>query len=134
MTLCEQTFRKMGFEWEKVVTYGNSYSEEIHGTGWAWTNDDSKLHDSQYRASGKPDPEPCVTLLPPIDSQWEVTAKYLVPFMRDRGWGLHISINAESENYFNWGRDDKPPFAVGANIVDFNIAKAACKSFMEVEL
>lgn len=52
--------------------------------------------------------------------------------MREKGWGLHISIDAESENYFNWGRDDKPPFAVGADIVDYNIAKAACEAFLEV--
>jgi len=70
--------------------------------------------------------------LPPIDSQWEVCAKYLVPFMREKGY----EYNLESDGYFWWiTRNNKKMWIriQGAELKDDNIAEAACKAFMEVE-
>jgi len=66
--------------------------------------------------------------LPPIDSQWEVTAKYLVPFMMEKGWDYDIMYAKE----FRWCHTDHD--RLKAEIKDDNIAEAACKAFMEVEL
>jgi len=63
--------------------------------------------------------------LPPIDSQWEVTAKYLVPFMREKGYEYDIS---GAGSYFGWEE------STYAEIKNDNIAEAACKAFIEVSL
>ena len=106
LELREKVFRKMGYE----------RKDDGHKVFW---RTDERLF---------------LEPLPLIETSWEVCAKYLVPFMRDKGWGFYVSCDNESENYFNWGRNDKPPFAVGADIVEYNSALAACKAYLEVEL
>lgn len=109
MTLTEQVFRKMGWT--------HKGKNDIN---WGWYDNDFTYYSCDE--------------LPPIDSQWEVTAKYLVPFMRERGWNYRIT----SLGTFAWepllriyGED---AVAHKTEIKDDNIAKAACLAFMEVEL
>ena len=111
LKLREKCFRRMGDNWAVIVRGGQK-------VGWICHSTDERFDN-----------------LPPIETSWEVCAEYLVPFMREKGWGLHISISeGDQESYFNWGRNDKPPFAVGVDIVDDNIPLATCKAFMEVKL
>ena len=75
--------------------------------------------------------------LPPIDSQWEVTARFLVPFMRQRGFNYCVDgYSWKLGMRFNWqGQLEGQPYQESdAEIKDDNIAEAACKAFMEVEL
>jgi len=110
--LTEQVFRKMG--WEKIT----------------WVKDLSYIDNGDWI---HPDKDGRVQELPPIDSQWEVTAKYLVPFMREKGY----KYNLESDGYFWWVTKNSRRMWIrdqGEEIKDDNIAEAACKAFMEVEL
>ena len=75
LKLREAVFRKMGAEW-KIVS-------KLEGDScWAWALNDNQFGlDCHYEPNGiTVDPKP--ELLPPIESAWEVTAQYLVPFMR----------------------------------------------------
>lgn len=110
MTLTEQVFRKMGFveldngSWLRKYSYeGVNYGGEIFKE------------------------------LPPIDSQWEVTAKYLVPFMIKRKSQYAITPH-EGTYHFEWVHSELDTTYGHAEIKDDNIAKAACKAFMEVSL
>lgn len=73
----------------------------------------------------------CEDKVPPISSSWEVCAKWLVPFMGDNGYQYDIWTVAKSIKiyYFRWDTQNTP-----TEIKDDNIAEAACKAFMEVEL
>jgi len=119
MTLREQVFRKMGWQLIPELSEGTNYFPK--GNYW------------------------CGKEWPPIDSQWEVTAKYLVPFMREkknRNGGYTYSIEpyvglyGENEErhfmQFEWCHEDFGAYT--AKIKDDNIAEAACKAFMEVKL
>jgi len=106
MILREQVFRKMGWQ---LKTY-NGIGELKYEAGW-YDNDFT-----YYRE------------LPPIDSQWEVCAKYLAPFMREKDYEYHISKAGD----FWWSDNGaSQQFAI---VEDDNIAKAACEAFMEVAL
>jgi len=114
MTLCEQVFRKMGWKLEP------DERPECDGISWWWSADKK---DGGYFQE-----------LPLIDSQWEVTAKYLVAFMREREyyWIVHIKFGVLT---FKWMRRSKEYMRdYEFEIIDDNIAEAACKSFMEVSL
>ena len=78
--------------------------------------------------------------LPPISSTWEDCAKYLVPFMRGKGfnWGTEYGApmgggpyDGQQLHEFYWHHTGK---FVTVFIENDNIAFAACKAFMEVEL
>ena len=103
MTLREQVFRKMGY-WNADGL-------------WIDSDDDTSIGIE----------------LPPIDSQWEITAKYLVPFMRDKGFDYQIVIWPTNMEVFKFGNLLKN-ISYHAIIKDDNIAEAACKAFMKVEL
>ena len=64
----------------------------------------------------------------PISSSWEVCAKYLVPFMRERGFKYHIS-----EGEYFWWRDYKEKSSF-REVRNHKIALAACEAFLEVTL
>ena len=66
--------------------------------------------------------------LPPISSSWEVCAKFLVAFMRERGYTYYILTTGD----FAWRRKDH--YVVIAEIKDHDLALAACETFMEVKL
>ena len=115
MTLDEQVFRKIG-----------------------WVTND---HDSFWR---HPDKE-CGTryghLLPPIELKWEVTVKYLVPFMKKIKWSRYTI----KDNKFTWQMDSEimPHWtdadllidtSHSAEVKDDNIAFAACEAFMKLKL
>lgn len=110
MILDEQVFRKMG--WEDHIT---NYPED----GCYWKNKNTR----EVIASDE---------LPPISSQWEVCAKYLVPFMRERGWSYWIE-EFIMDIVFKWGNLELNT-SYFVKIQNDNIAEVACKAFMEVEL
>ena len=66
--------------------------------------------------------------LPPIETSWEVCAKYLIPFMRERGWNYHIVSGQFSWEWASWEKQHS------VDVIDHNIALAACKAFMEVSV
>jgi len=120
MTLREQVFRKMGWKHHTEYLPGCVAGESIKGY---WSPPDFDGNNFEC----------CVFQLPPIDEQWEVTAKYLVPFMR------LYEYNISGGDDFNWvliseRKYDEPLSSGYAEIKDDNIAEAACKAFMEVEL
>jgi len=118
MTLTEQVFRKMGYHTMK----------DDDGNPYCWLNAEGRNDIGIIPA----DDNGWCNRLPPIDSQWEVCAKYLVPFMRERPgkWEWEVFINMLGQKMFIW----KDIQAVGIIIKDDNIAEAACEAFMEVEL
>lgn len=70
--------------------------------------------------------------LPKIETDWQVTAQYLVPFMREKGF-----VYAIEESHFIWiyvGCDNSDISPIEIKIIDNNLPLAACKAFMEVEL
>jgi len=115
MTLCEQVFRKM--EWSFV---------------------DYELGVEAYWEA--PTGETGLYGLPPIDSSWEVTAKYLVRFMREKGYEYNIKSHSThcNQKSFEWlklGTTEDMIFCVtSAEIIDDKLPEAACKAFMEVKL
>lgn len=106
MTLREQVFRKMGWSFKT-----------IHGCSrWVGVS------------SGVPFNE-----LPLIDEQWEVCARYLVPFMRERfGVDWYVRVRNKYGKFFCWA---KPGYESKGecNVENHNIAEAACKAFLEVK-
>jgi len=134
MTLTEQVFRKMGIL---------EISEVANGRYWKINGDViGKIFSKKYMGSA-------AQSLPSIDSQWEVTAKWLVPFMRERGidWFIsnrkHYSDETHCNEIFHWQvpLTDEAQLKAGydvdwieAEIIENNIAEAACKAFMEVSL
>ena len=108
MTLREQVARKMG--WEQIVwTKGLNY---IDNGDWIHPDKTERLEE-----------------LPNWDESWEVCAKYVVAFMRERelAYGIRFGI-------FYWhcliDGEDKAK----TKIHNDDLAKAACEAFMEVEL
>ena len=71
--------------------------------------------------------------LPPLEITWEVCAEFLVPFMREKGFDYQIVIWPTDMEVFKFGNLLKN-ISYHAEIKDDNIALAACKAFMEVEL
>lgn len=76
--------------------------------------------------------------LPPIETSWEVCAERLALFMKGKGWTYTIENHdlkkAGWKMYFVWwdyaginGWEKK-------EIINDNIARAACEAFLEVEL
>lgn len=119
MTLTEQVFRKMGAEIKPDYKY--------KGDGIAcWILNDKIISNSVYLDKYSRDLK-----LPPIDSQWEVCAKYLEKFMQEkpRSYSYHINDYCE----FLWF-DNNTGKKYKVEIKDDNIAQAACLAFMEVEL
>lgn len=116
MTLIEQVFRKMG------------YIRKDDGHKIFWSHPDLAYGENKLFL------EP----LPLIDSQWEVCAKYLVPFMRERLFDYDITNNPIPLKRFRWGDIEDGVVCWNtkwsAEIKDDNIAKAACEAFIEVSL
>jgi len=118
MTLTEQVFRKM--LWTR--------KEDFNLNKYVWLDPEGNSYDE----------------LPDIDDEWEVTAKWLVAFMRGKECGYAVTPVDDIE-VFAWG-DFKSSGVPGmedvfyfnpikqVEIKDDNIAEAACKAFMEVEL
>ena len=78
--------------------------------------------------------------LPPIETDWQVTAEYLVKYMREKGWDYEIwqyTKKEEMPKQFCWLQE---PDNNGMRsdtwheIQNDNIAEAACRAFLEVEL
>ncbi len=127
MTLDEKCFRKM--EWKHYKADEAMHSEGgVYNLNPCWRNQHGQNNMSE---------------LPPISSSWEVCAKYLVPFMRERGFRYAIFACHENRgpdlpewyNCFRW----VPEMSLSGQkhydmeIKDDNIALAACQSFTEVE-
>ena len=70
---------------------------------------------------------------PPIETTWEVTAQYLVPFMREKGYQYECG---DLDGVFSfWWFDEINGYGhKKAEIKDDNLALAACEAFMEVEI
>lgn len=122
LELRQAVFEKMGYEYIDMIG-GNPY-------GWFYP----KPTDGRYygnRHAG-------FTELPPIETSWEVCAKYLVPWMRERGFGYEIMVyNDKLGHYFFWyGQVVNGEFQdrCRAEIQNDNLALAACEAFMEVEI
>ena len=126
MTLHEQVFRKIGAEIKPDPEYkgGEIYCWILNGQVIS-----NSVHLEKYRDS---------LTLPPVSSQWEVCAKYLVPFMRERGFDYHIqNFETRLGKYFCWhGQPERSTEFQNrqAKILRNDIAEAACKAFMELKL
>lgn len=68
--------------------------------------------------------------LPPIEKDWQVTAEYLVPFMRGRGWMYSVFFSGD----FCWEMQGGKYQSSVTEITNDNIARAACEAFLRVEL
>lgn len=131
MILTEQVFRKMGYK--LVKGKGSKYYYWVDATGLEANFMDNTICDTENGATRK---------LPPIDSQWEITADYLVPFMQEKGYRYQIEPACYSSKspyaiHFQWGKiksDGLWDTQFGFIAEDTHIAEAACKSFMEVKL
>jgi len=114
MNLREQVFRKMG---------GWTYLEKSEFGPAQWTDGNNGYYE-----------------LPPIDSSWEVCAKYLVPFMREKGYEYNIKSHSThcNQKSFEWlelgTTEDMILCVTSAEIIDDKLPEAACKAFMEVNL
>ncbi len=117
MTLNERVFRKMGAGWKKY----DHPDEPLDYQCWVLNGETispyTRHDDERWRARQ----------LPPISSSWEVCAKYLVPFMREKGFWYSIY-----NTHFWWMCENEKH--IQAEIIDHKISEAACKAFMEVEL
>jgi hypothetical protein len=111
--LREKVFKKMGWTQE---------STDTHTSFW-WTDHEMNEHEE---------------ILPPIETTWEVCAKYLVPYMRGKCWSWSkqnsfsnacFPYMGGSKEWFVW-RELKNP--IKAEIINDNIARAACEAFLEV--
>ena len=123
MTLNEKVFRKMGYEVKYHEEGGMYYLADSTGK-------QVEVYQGIYFdiASTK---EGALVTLPPIETSWEVCAEYLVPFMRGNNYHWYIPAPRRGEPIkFIWvtGRNSE------AEIHNDNIALAACKAFMEVEI
>ena len=74
--------------------------------------------------------------LPSIETTWEVCAEYLVPFMMEKDQTYQVSNHYYEGMHFQWGALDMNGYGpiTMAEIINDNIALAACKSFLEVDL
>ena len=122
--LREQVFRKMGWRKKPFTLDSGKVIENLYWDITATEFDTEKMYPP--------------LLLPPIETSWEVCAKYLVPFMRERGYSwtatvYQFSDRLHSDFHFEWWHETKTT-VYESDIKDDNIAEAACKAFMEVEL
>ena len=116
MTLREQVFRKMGWE---LFNWG--------GYWYRWVKDGVPLSKNAFKNECSEE-----HMFPPIDEQWEVCAKYLVPFMESKGYGIAIDINQDDEDYFYWTHHIEE---TGVCVIKkHDIPKAACKAFLEISI
>lgn len=71
--------------------------------------------------------------LPPIETDWQVTAQYLLPFMRGKGFGYELLENESGiKVYFHWMPRHIHSGCSTSEIINDNIALAACQAFLEV--
>lgn len=133
MTLTEQVFRKMGAELKIVPDRVHPFCNY-----WAWHLNNKQI--AQEYARGKDEKPPhLANSLPPISSSWEVCAKWLVPFMEEAGFSwvtrktLGWAATGSKMKYFVWDNTEQNTILEFV-IVKNDIAEAACKAFMEVEL
>ena len=119
MTLDEKVFRKMGYtseDWKEDDGSGHGRNDTIYGL--MSSSGDKKFEFDE---------------LPPISSQWEVCAKYLVPFMKERDWRYEVCEYDGGLSF--WWFDEINGYGHKASPVKgHNHAEAACKAFIEVEL
>ena len=126
LELREKVFGKMG--WELRVQEEVENDDGIHKKH-VWWNPITGNHNFAlwYEV------ENASEHLPPVEISWEVCAEYLVAFMRDQNCEWAVSQNPMSIGkdfvWYGCQHGDK-----GEEIKDDNIALAACKAFMEVEL
>ena len=117
LELREQVFRKMGCVLE------NLYSDEFeYESYYIWRKPEWRGTDQWWKN------------LPPIETTWEVTAKYLVPFMRGNGWSWDKQNSFGMTGHKEWfiWRETKNP--IRAEIINNDLARAACEAFMEVSI
>ena len=80
--------------------------------------------------------------LPPFSSDWNVVREYLIPFMRDQKSFIYL-IGYRKKDY--WHRLDRNQFFKwycmnghcskgSAEIIDDDLAPAACKAFLQIDL
>lgn len=142
MTLREQVFRKMGWEPEH-------HRDDLY----RWVKDGVRLNSIVATKQEIGDE----VMFPPIDEQWEVCAKYLVSFMRERNYRMSVNYreysNRKKDCYeFCWYQlhdteksemlllyseyMDVPRNKMSCEFIGLskNIAEAACKAFLGVEL
>lgn len=134
--LAERVFRKMGAEIKPCLDYKGGkdiYSWQLNGEAIS-----NSVHLEKYRDSLR---------LPPISSSWEVCAKYLVPFMREKEFDYEIQrMVRDGGKRFCWGMV-KEEYILGYTAVNYifhleenveikddKISEAACEAFMEVKL
>jgi len=143
MILDEKVFRKMGAEFKIVERNFESPNTGEMENAWAWSLNGVEF-DTAYRHYRTADDVPedtvwdtsftgCDDELPPISSSWEVCAKYLVPFMREKGWEFICEGKyTDNKDYRQAGWENT--YIAGVAIKDDNLALAACEAFMEVKL
>ena len=140
-SLDQRVFEKMGAEWkvtgksrpsedDKAEARARGYKVEPEDEdGWSWELNGKQIGtDVYYSPVGQID-EPVAKLLPPISSQWEVCAKYLVPFML----GEKYVYNIDEGNCFWWLRykesEERYVRDTNAIIKNHDLALAACEAF-----
>lgn len=131
-SLDQRVFEKMGWEY-KLLQHPNVPGD----LGYGWV-----LSAGQF-----------FTKLPPISSSWEVCAKFLVGFMRQKGYIFRIQLNTKNSYMLTYNLEKQDDWIMGpkdtmlniteenpdwweieTEIKDDNIAFAACEAFMEVKL
>lgn len=122
--LTEQVFLKLGAEIKPCLVY------QGEGVG-SW-----QLNGKAISNSVQLDDYMDSLMLPLIADQWEVSAKFLVPFLEERDYFYQIIPGEEIGNlpklYFMWKKEMHGFEA--AEIKNHNIAGAACKAFMDMKL
>ena len=126
LVLREKVYRKLG--WDVWHSHTNSDDEDYY----YWGKDGQRLNDIVFLIGDHAD-EVC---LPSIETDWQVTAEYLVKFMREKGWKYYIDSYKVFDKYtFAWQNFNLAPNTdLIAEIINDNISKAACEAFLEVEL
>ncbi len=113
LKLREAVFRKMGWKLKADTNINSKHYSELF---W-WTPSGVRYKEDE---------------LPPIETDWSVTAQFLAAFMRERGFDWEVSTYPYNEGkYFVWigKRLDGT-----ADIHNDNISEAACRAFLEVQL
>lgn len=123
LELREKVFRKMG--WEVKFSHNSTEGYEYY----RWIKDGKILNDIVFHEGDQGDE----VVLPPIETDWQITAKYLVPFMRDMEAGWYIREKNQWGHFFCWAKVGFQPRGT-AKIIEANIPRAACEAFLEVKL